>query len=98
MRSRSIKNTCRSGQFDFIKNTLFARTSVIPRLEGRIVCSTQTPPARLAYSWLKVEAENSLWQDRIRKAVNAELSAKGWQNVSTGGNAALAAVGSVKTE
>jgi hypothetical protein len=45
-----------------------------------------------------VEAENSLWQDRIRKAVNAELSAKGWQNVSTGGNAALAAVGSVKTE
>jgi hypothetical protein len=50
------------------------------------------------YSWLKVEAENSLWQDRIRKAVDAELSAKGWQNVATGGAAALAAVGSVKTE
>jgi hypothetical protein len=30
------------------------------------------------YSWLKVEAENSLWQDRIRKAVDAQLTAKGW--------------------
>jgi hypothetical protein len=50
------------------------------------------------YSWLKVEARDSLWQDRIRKAVDAELSAKGWQSVASGGDAALAAVGSVKTE
>jgi hypothetical protein len=50
------------------------------------------------YSWLKVEAGNTLWQDRIRKAVDAELSAKGWQSVPSGGNVAVAAVGSEKTE
>jgi hypothetical protein len=33
------------------------------------------------YSWLKVEAGNSLWQDRIQRAVDNELAAKGWQRV-----------------
>lgn len=35
---------------------------------------------------------------RFGRAVDAELSAKGWQRVSTGGDAALAAIGSVKNE
>ena len=28
------------------------------------------------YSWIKVEAGNSLWQDRIQHAVDSELAAK----------------------
>ena len=50
------------------------------------------------YSWLKVEAGDSLWQDRIRRDVDAELSAKGWRNVPSGGDASIAAVGSLKNE
>ncbi len=50
------------------------------------------------YSWLKVEAEDSLWKDRIQRDVDAELSAKGWQMVASGGDASVAAVGSVKNE
>ena len=50
------------------------------------------------YSWLKVEAGNSLWQDRIRKAVDAELSAKGLQYLGSGGDVSVAAVGSEKSE
>jgi len=50
------------------------------------------------YSWLKVEAGNTLWQDRIRKAIDAELSAKGMQNVASGGDVSVVAVGAVKTD
>lgn len=31
------------------------------------------------YSWLKVQAGDSLWQDRIKQDVDAQLSAKGWR-------------------
>ena len=50
------------------------------------------------YSWIKVEAGNSLWQDRIQRAVDNELMAKGWMRVSSGGDAAVSAIGSVKNE
>src|SRR5580698_8143600 len=50
------------------------------------------------YSWLKVEAEDTLWQDRIQNGVDGELTAKGWQRVASGGDASVAAVGSVKNE
>jgi hypothetical protein len=50
------------------------------------------------YSWLRVDAGNSLWQDRIQKDVDTELAAKGWQRVPSGGNASVAAVGSTKNE
>src|ERR1051326_3214873 len=48
------------------------------------------------YSWLKVQAGSSLWEDRIRRAVDNELAAKGWEKMESGGSAAVAAVGSVK--
>jgi hypothetical protein len=50
------------------------------------------------YSWLKVEAGNSLWQDRIQRAVDNELMAKGWMRVPSGGEAAVSAIGSVKNQ
>jgi len=45
------------------------------------------------YSWIGVQAGNSLWQDRIMRAVDTELQAKGWQKVDTGGDAAVSAFG-----
>ena len=46
------------------------------------------------YSWIKVQAENPLWNDRITAAVDNELMAKGWQKSPSGGDAGIAAYGS----
>jgi hypothetical protein len=43
------------------------------------------------YSWLKVQAGDSLWQDRIKQDVDAQLSAKGWTKVDSNGSAAISA-------
>ena len=47
------------------------------------------------YSWIGVRSGNSLWQDRIMHAVDAQLAAKGWQRVESGGDAAVSAIGRV---
>ncbi len=46
------------------------------------------------YSWLKVDAGNSLWADRIQKAVDSQLNAKGLTEAPSGGDIAIAAFGS----
>ena len=33
------------------------------------------------YSWLKVQAGDSLWAERIQQDVDAQLAAKGWTKV-----------------
>jgi hypothetical protein len=43
------------------------------------------------YSWLKVQAGDSLWEDRIKQDVDAQLSAKGWTRVDSNGSATVAA-------
>jgi hypothetical protein len=45
------------------------------------------------YSWIGVNAGNSLWQDRITSAVDQALGAKGWTKVASGGDAAVSAFG-----
>jgi hypothetical protein len=50
------------------------------------------------YSWLKVQASDSLWEDRIRHAVDSELSAKGWTLSPGGGDASITAFGHTKNE
>jgi hypothetical protein len=50
------------------------------------------------YSWIKAEAGNSLWQDRIVQAVDNALQTKGWQKAPGSGDAAVAAYGSVHNE
>jgi hypothetical protein len=50
------------------------------------------------YSWLKVDAGNSLWVDRIRHAVDAEMSARGLTLQPSGGDVALAAMGRTREE
>jgi hypothetical protein len=50
------------------------------------------------YSWLKVNATDSLWADRIRRDVDEQLSAKGWTMAPGGGDVAIAAWGKTKNE
>jgi hypothetical protein len=45
------------------------------------------------YSWIGVNAGNSLWQNRITQAVDSALAAKGWSKVGSGGDAAVSAIG-----
>jgi hypothetical protein len=51
------------------------------------------------YSWLKVDASDALWADRIRDAVDQQLAAKGWRRVDPGAGAtAVAAIGSTQNQ
>lgn len=44
------------------------------------------------YSWERVEVQNTLWVDRIKTAVNAALTAKGWTPVESGGDVSIVAM------
>ena len=46
------------------------------------------------YYWERVKTTDPLWQSRIQDAVDHALQAKGWQRVDSGGDIAVAAVGS----
>src|SRR5712675_1486766 len=44
------------------------------------------------YSWAKVQTKDPLMVDRIKDAVNAALTAKGWTQVDSGGDVSVGAV------
>jgi Domain of unknown function (DUF4136) len=44
------------------------------------------------YSWSKVQTANSIWDDRVKDAIDKELTAKGCTQVPSGGNVSLVAV------
>jgi len=48
------------------------------------------------YSWLKVETPNSIWDDRIKDAVNKALTAKGLSQVPSGGDIGIVAVATTR--
>jgi hypothetical protein len=50
------------------------------------------------YSWEKVQTQDPLWVDRIKSAVDADLTAKGWTQVPSDGNISLVAIEATKTE
>jgi hypothetical protein len=50
------------------------------------------------YSWLKVQAGDSLWADRIQQDVDAQLAAKGWTKVDSNGNASITAFRSTQEQ
>jgi len=50
------------------------------------------------YSWVKADAGNQLWVDRIMADIDAQLTAKGLQKVPSGGDLGVVAVGSTKNE
>jgi Domain of unknown function (DUF4136) len=50
------------------------------------------------YSWIGVNVQEPLWKDRIMSAVDSQLTAKGWQKVASGGEAAVSAVGATHNQ
>jgi hypothetical protein len=50
------------------------------------------------YSWQKVATKDPLWADRIKRDVDAALTAKGWTHVPEGGNISLVAMGVTTTQ
>jgi hypothetical protein len=50
------------------------------------------------YSWQEIKASNSLWDARIKEAVNAQLASKGWTQVDSGGDVAIVAIKTTQTE
>jgi hypothetical protein len=45
------------------------------------------------YSWAKVDTPDPLWNDRVKEAVDKQLTAKGWTQVATDGDVSIVAVG-----
>lgn len=50
------------------------------------------------YSWIRVDVQDSLWKDRVQKAIETQLDVKGWRKVESGGDARVAAVGATHVE
>ena len=44
------------------------------------------------YSWSKVHTANSLWDQRVKQAIDKEMAAKGWTLMPSGGDVSLVAV------
>src|SRR6202166_2735642 len=44
------------------------------------------------YSWEQVKTKDALDVDRIKAAVNADLAAKGWTSVESGGDVSIVAI------
>jgi hypothetical protein len=50
------------------------------------------------YSWQTVKDRDPLWDSRIKSAVDAQLAAKGWTKVESGGDVAIVAIATSHTE
>jgi hypothetical protein len=50
------------------------------------------------YSWIKVQAGDSLWANRIQQDVDAQLAAKGWTRVDANGSASVSAFESTQDQ
>jgi hypothetical protein len=48
------------------------------------------------YSWAKVETPDTLWDQRVKDAIDKELSDKGWTQVADGGDVSIVAVGTTR--
>ena len=50
------------------------------------------------YSWQEIKPPNSLWDARIKNAVDAQLAAKGLTQVASGGDISIVAIKTTRTE
>src|SRR5258706_10211170 len=50
------------------------------------------------YSLQEIKPANSLWDARIKNAVDAQLTAKGWTQVASGGEVSVVAIKTTQTE
>ena len=44
------------------------------------------------YSWSKVHTANSIWDQRVKDAIDKQLAAKGWTQVASNGDVSLVAI------
>jgi uncharacterized protein DUF4136 len=88
------------GKFMKIQRTIFAAAGIVLLFAAvSFAQQVKTDYDRSAdfsqyktYSWEKVQTQDPLWVNRIKDAVNAALTAKGWTQVETGGNVAIIAM------
>src|SRR5262249_44102621 len=45
------------------------------------------------YSWGTLQAGNSIWEQRVKNAIESQLAAKGWTRVSSSGDVVVNAIG-----
>jgi Domain of unknown function (DUF4136) len=50
------------------------------------------------YFWQEIKPANSLWDARIKSAVDAQLKEKGWTQADSGGDVAIVAIATTHTE
>ena len=50
------------------------------------------------YSWQEIKPPDSLWDARIKSAVDAQLAAKGWIQMPSGGDVAIVAIKTSQTQ
>jgi hypothetical protein len=50
------------------------------------------------YSWGKLETADTIWDQRVRDAVDSQLTAKGWTQVRSGGDVVVNALGKTHPE
>src|ERR1700726_3922454 len=50
------------------------------------------------YSWQAIKPEDSLWDARIKSAVDAQMAAKGWTQVDSGGDVSIVAIKTTQTQ
>jgi hypothetical protein len=50
------------------------------------------------YQWDRVKTTNSLWEQRVKDAVDKDLQAKGWHKVDSGADIAVDAVGATQNQ
>ncbi len=50
------------------------------------------------YSWEKLKTANSIWDARVKEAIDKELAAKGWTQVPSGGDVAVVAIETTHTQ
>src|SRR5580692_4317107 len=50
------------------------------------------------YSWIGVNVQDPAWKDITANAIDAQLAAKGWQKVASGGDVSVTAMGATRTE
>ncbi len=51
-----------------------------------------------SYSWKEIKPANSLWDARIKDAVDTQLAAKGWTHLENGGDVSIVAIKTTQTQ
>jgi len=77
----------------FCMALLFAATAAFPREVVTDYDHHADFSRYKTYSWARVETPNSLWDDRVKDAIERELAARGWTYVPSGGDVSVMAVG-----